>query len=94
MSLYSKPELEVLEAAVRKTAKELHTELMNALLTAPVRRGWNPVFRKPIPSASELKREFNRKIQDLDEQLVAMGGDSIIEPEANVEPIKIKVEGD
>lgn len=89
MSLYTESELTDLQAAVKETAKDLHKKLLNDLLKADNKRGWNPVFRKPIDSANDLKRKFNAKISALDEQIVAMGGTSMID-EDDVETIKIK----
>ena len=89
MSLYTEPELTDLRDSIREKAKELHKKLLNDLLRAEQKRGWNPVFRKPIDSMNDLKRKFNAKIAALDEQRVAMGGTSMID-EDDVETIKIK----
>ena len=94
MSLYTEPELTDLRDSIRETAKDLHKKLLNNLIKADQKRGWNPVFKKTVDSHNDLKRKFNAKIQALDEQLVAMGGTSMIE-EDDVETLKIKqAEGD
>tara|TARA_R100001530_G_scaffold126603_1_gene95481 strand:- start:355 stop:624 length:270 start_codon:yes stop_codon:yes gene_type:complete len=89
MSLYTESELTDLQAAVKETAKDLHKKLLNNLLKADQKRGWNPVFKKTVDSQNDLKRKFNAKVAALDEQIVAMGGTSMIE-EDDVETIKIK----
>ena len=70
-----------------KLAEELEDEMTPKILAAPVKRGWNNMFKVQIPSARDLKQELINGLQYINEMCVNKGFAPIyLDPEDKPEP--------
>tara|TARA_R110002167_G_scaffold189015_1_gene391158 strand:- start:161 stop:421 length:261 start_codon:yes stop_codon:yes gene_type:complete len=68
-------------------AEELEDEMTPKILSAPVKRGWNNMFKVQIPSARDLKQELINGLQYINEMCVNKGFSPIyLDPEDKPEP--------
>lgn len=77
----------------RKQAEILEVETINKISKAPQRRGYNRTFGMSIPSVSDITREFNLRMRELDRMCRAMNdGEGILAEEEPDTMVTLKKE--
>ncbi len=66
---------------VLEAANKAEDKYLEALMNAPIKRGWNRTFGVAIPSKSDALREYNSTMRGLQEFCESRGYEGILEPE-------------
>tara|TARA_X000001382_G_C3052878_1_gene141671 strand:- start:287 stop:550 length:264 start_codon:yes stop_codon:yes gene_type:complete len=66
---------------VLEAANKAEDKYIDALMNAPVKRGWNRTFNVSIPSKQDALREYNTTMRGLQEFCDSRGYEGILEPE-------------
>ena len=78
---------------VLEAADKAEDKYLEALMNAPVKRGWNRTFGIPIPSKTDSLIEYNSTMRGLQEFCESRGYQGILEPKEEEPPVKrMKVE--